>query len=43
MQYTRDLIPGESPEPMPLGTKVIVRRIGYNRAHALVPPQEGLN
>jgi hypothetical protein len=43
LEYTRAYIAGETHEPMPLGTRVIVRRIGRNRARAFVAPQEGLN
>lgn len=40
----RDLIAGESPTPLPLGTRVIVKRMGaYRRARAFVPPSEGLD
>lgn len=43
-EYVRDLIPGESPESMPPGTKVVVRRVGqYERWRGFQPPQEGLN
>jgi hypothetical protein len=43
-EYMRAYIPGETVEPMPLGTKVLVKRIGpYGRARAFCPPQEGLN
>jgi hypothetical protein len=43
-EYERDLIAGESLEPMPLGTRVVVKRIGaYQRARAFVLPEEGLN
>jgi hypothetical protein len=44
MQYERDLIPGESPEPMPPGTRVAVIRIGeYRRARAFRPPPSEVN
>jgi hypothetical protein len=43
LEYTRAYIVGETPEPLPPGTRVIVHRIGCNRARAFVVPQEGLN
>jgi hypothetical protein len=40
-EYERDLIVGESPEPMPLGTRVIVRRVGqYERWRAFRVPNQ---
>jgi hypothetical protein len=42
-EYTRAYIDGETPEPMPVGTTVIVKRIGATRARAFVLPKEGLN
>jgi hypothetical protein len=42
-EYTRAYIAGESPEPMPVGTKVIVRRIGTTRARAFVLPSSEVN
>jgi hypothetical protein len=43
-RFERAYVPGETIEPMPLGTRVIVQRIGKDRrARAFVPPQEGLN
>lgn len=43
-QYERDPLPGELPEAMPPGTKVVVFRIGeYTRVRAFRTPQEGLN
>lgn len=42
-EYTRDVIAGEFPEPLPPGTKVHVKRIGAQRVRGFAPPQEGLN
>ena len=42
-EYTRAYIAGETPETLPVGTKVIVKRIGATRARAFVLPEEGLN
>jgi hypothetical protein len=43
-RYERDLIPGESPEPMPPGTRVAVIRLGeYRRARAFRPPPSEVN
>jgi hypothetical protein len=42
-EYTRALIPGETFEPMPAGTRVLVKRIGVaGRARAFLPPTGGL-
>jgi hypothetical protein len=42
--YERDLLPGETLEPMPPGTRVWVKRVGeYVRVRGFVPPKEGLN
>jgi hypothetical protein len=42
--YTRPLIAGESPEPLPPGTTVYVQRIGQaGRARAFCPPKGELN
>jgi len=41
-EYERDLITGESPEPMPPGTRVWVRRVGeYTRVRGFLPPPVG--
>jgi hypothetical protein len=42
-EYTRAYIAGETPEPLPVGTKVIVKRHGATRMRAFVLPEEGLN
>lgn len=43
-EYTRDYIEGETPEPMPPGTRVWVQRIGpAGRARGFVPPDVGAN
>jgi hypothetical protein len=46
-EYTRDLIPGEIPEAMPPGTRVIVRRFCSGsverRARAFLTPEPGVN
>jgi hypothetical protein len=46
-EYTRDLIPGELPEAMPPGTRVVVRRFRIGnierRARAFLTPEGGLN
>lgn len=43
-QYERAYIIGETLEPMPPGTRVLVKRIGrYRRVRAFCPPQERLN
>ena len=43
-KYIGDVLPGEAPEPMPPGTRVVVKRIGaYLRARAFVPPPSKVN
>jgi hypothetical protein len=46
-EYIRDLIPGESPEPMPPGTRVVVRRFRVGnveqRARAFLTPDCEVN
>jgi hypothetical protein len=46
-EYTRDLIPGEIPEAMPPGTRVVVRRFRIGnierRARAFLTPEPGVN
>lgn len=43
-EYTRPYIRGETDEPMPPGTHVLVKRIGAaGRARAFMAPAEGLN
>jgi hypothetical protein len=43
IEFIRDYIPGESPEPMPPGTRVIVRLDGTARVRGFLPPEQGLN
>jgi hypothetical protein len=43
VEYTRAYIAGETPEPLPPGTRVVVKRDGATRMRAFVLPQEGLN
>lgn len=43
-EYTRDALPGELPEALPAGTKVLVRRIGaFGRARAFRTPAAEVN
>ena len=43
-EYERDLLPGEAPEPMPHGTRVVVKRLGeYTRVRLFQAPREGRN
>lgn len=43
-EYERPYLAGEWPEPMPPGTKVLVRRMGaYGRVRAFRPPPVEMN
>jgi hypothetical protein len=43
-EYERDLIPGETFEPIPAGTRVLVKQIGAaGRARAFVAPDARIN
>lgn len=40
-EYTRPYVPGETPQALPYGTTVIVRRLGaHARVRAFVAPQQ---
>ncbi len=43
IQYERAYIADETSEAIPLGTTIIVRRIGVQHLRTFVPPQGGLN
>jgi hypothetical protein len=43
-EYTRAVLPGEAPTPLPPGSWVVVKRVGqYTRVRLFQAPREGLN
>lgn len=40
LEYHRPFIPGEAPEDLPPGTRVVVRRLGLNRVRAFCVPAD---